>query len=160
MSQYAVFGAPSGSPSGDVAGPASATDNAIALFNGVTGKAIKESEALIKDGTASTSGAVTGNVVTIALGGTAGAFSIEALVVGFESSTPAGVAYKLIAGAITDGASATVIGTADVTSNEDAALTAASVDLVASGNNVIVQVTGVAALDINWKASAKYIEVT
>ena len=39
-----------GSGSGDVVGPASATDNAIARYDGTTGKLIQNSLAIVQDG--------------------------------------------------------------------------------------------------------------
>lgn len=160
MSQIANLAPAGSSPAGDVSGPGSSTDNAIVLWDGTTGAAIKDSSTIMLEGTGATSGAVTDDVITVALGASARAFSFHVLVVGFESTTPAGISYEMVAGARTDGASATIIGTADVTSNEEAALSAASIDMVASGNNAIVRVTGVAALDINWRATLKYVGVS
>jgi len=57
--------------SGDVVGPASATDNAIARFNGTTGKIIQNSNATINDATGDiTAGTYNGN--TIGAGSTSG----------------------------------------------------------------------------------------
>ena len=159
MSQIQKLGPNSGGPVGDVVGPASSTDNAIARWDGTDGKLLQDSLTLLDEGTGATSGAVTDDLVTIALGGTAGAFTFQVIVAAFESGTPAAASYQIVGGAITDGAAATLVGTPDSIVNEDAALTDASVTLVADSNNIIVRATGVAALDINWVASVKYIGV-
>lgn len=239
MSQVTFLGPQGGTPTGDVVGPASSTDNAVARFDGTTGKVIKNSVVIVDNsgnmsgvaalsavsaalsgltanrhvftgasgalqapyaltngqlaigstgaqpaagaitsldgsltvtlgagtinitvagsgggatGTGQTIGAVTADVITFPLGVTAGTYSIEVQVAGFESGTPAGVGVTLTAAVRTDGASATLIGTPDKIVLEEAALTGATADVIVSGNNAIVQVTGVALLTINWVA--------
>lgn len=107
-------------------------------------------------GNTTTVGAVTGNVVTFALGATPGTYAVEARISGFESITPAGVGYSLFGSIRTTGAAATIVGTVDRINNEEAALVAATATMIASGNNLIIQVTGVAGLTINWSAVALY----
>lgn len=107
-------------------------------------------------GTTTTVGAVNGNTVTFALGATPGTYAIEARIAGFESTTPAGVGYSLFGSVRTDGATATIVGTVDRINNEEAALVAASATMVASGNNLIIQVLGVVGLTINWSTVALY----
>lgn len=58
-----------GSGTGDVVGPASATDNAVALFNGTTGKLIKNSSLTISGGTV-TAGIWQGDAIAVGKGGT------------------------------------------------------------------------------------------
>ena len=103
-------------------------------------------------GTGQTVGAVTADLITIPLGATPATYAIEARIAGFESTTPAGCGYSLFATFRTTGAAAVVCGTVDKITNEEAALIAANATMVASGNNAVVQVTGVLALTINWKA--------
>ena len=111
-------------------------------------------------GLTTTVGAVTGDAVTFALGATPAIYVFEFRVGGFESTTPAGVGYSLFASVRTTGAAATVIGTPDLIENEEAALVAADVTMVASGNNAIVRVTGVVALTINWSVVGLYTLVS
>jgi hypothetical protein len=111
-------------------------------------------------GTATTAGATTADIVTFALGATPGTYSIEVRIAGFESTTPAGVGYSLFGSVRTTGAAASVVGTVDRINNEDAALTAATATIIASANNAIVQVTGVAGLSLNWNAVALYTFVS
>ena len=105
-------------------------------------------------GTGTTIGAVTSDLITIPLGATPTTYIIEAKIAGFENTTPAGAAYNIICGARTTGAAASVIGVQDKYIAEDAALVACDGYFVASGNNIIVRVLGVAALTVRWKASS------
>lgn len=99
-----------------------------------------------------TVGAVTDDLVTIALGATPSSFTFEARVAGFESTGPSGTGYSLFACARTDGATATLVGTVDQIINQDVALTASNATFVVSGNDAILRVTGVAGLTIHWSA--------
>lgn len=110
-------------------------------------------------GTTSTVGAVTADIITFSLGATPGTYAFEVRISGFEATTPAGVGYSLFASVRTTGAAATLCGTPDLIENEEAALIAADVTMVVSGNNAIVRVTGVAALTINWSAVGLYTVV-
>ncbi len=103
-------------------------------------------------GTGSTTGAVTADLITLAAGGTAGCFFIETDVVGFETTGPAGRSEKVIGAVRTDAAATTLIDTPDSTCNSDTTLSAEIADIVVSGNNIIVRVTGVAGLTIGWNA--------
>lgn len=149
---------------GDVGGPVGPD----ALFNinlltghGLTSTGVPASNTITftrddnpYEGTGQTIGAVTANLITIPLGATPTTYSIECRVAGFESTTPAGATYLLVAGFRTTGIAATLIGTVDRTTNEDAALLLCNANMIASGNNVIIQVTGVAGLTINWRAQS------
>lgn len=141
---------------GDVVGPSSSVDGQVVLFDGVTGKLIKAGDEIYLDGTGQTTGAVTDDLLTIDLGATAGTYAVQVRVAGFESTTPAGCNYQIDGGARTTGAAATLIGQSQEL-NEEAALSAADVSLVVSGNDLIVRATGVAALTIDWRCSVQYI---
>ena len=104
-------------------------------------------------GSGSTVGAVTSDLITIPLGGVAGTFQFEARVKGFNPATPASCGYNITATFRTDGVTATLVGDNPVF-NEDAALSAADAYFIVSGNNAILQVLGVTALTINWNAEA------
>lgn len=111
-------------------------------------------------GNTTTIGAVTGDVLTIPLGAIPSNYSFLINVSAFESSTPAGAQYFIVASAKTDGATASLVGLPDPTINEDVALVAADCDLVVSGNNAIVRATGVALLTINWSAKVQLLQRT
>ncbi len=111
-------------------------------------------------GSGSTTGAVTANIITIPLGSVPGVYTIEARVAGFNASTPAGAGYQLIGMFRTTGLAASIIGSVERVANEEAALAAANATMVASGNNVLIQVTGVALLTIDWVVQSEYTEAT
>ncbi|NCN42680.1 hypothetical protein GW916_15695 [bacterium] len=109
-------------------------------------------------GTGSTSGAVTDDIVTFSLGATPGTFRVFGNAAAFNASTPASAGYRIEATTRTDGVTATLVGSL-VAPQEDADLAAASLDAVVSGNNLIIRATGVAGLSINWSTSATYERV-
>jgi len=105
-------------------------------------------------GTAQTIGAVTADLITVPLGAVAGTFQFEARVKAFEASNPAGAGYNLYGTFTTDGLAATLVGQQPIF-NEDAALSAADAYFVASGNNAVLQVLGVALLTIDWSGETE-----
>lgn len=107
-------------------------------------------------GSGSTVGAVTLDVVTFALGATPGTFTFDCRISGFNSATPASVGYTIVGSTRTTGAAAVLLSGQAVDSFEEAATAAASGALVVSGNNAIFRVTGVAGLTINWNAVMTY----
>lgn len=64
------------------------------------------------------------------------------------------VRYKKVGGTLTLGTVGDVLAV-----QADGALSAATFGIIASSNNIAVQVTGVAATAINWKAEYKLINV-
>lgn len=111
-------------------------------------------------GTGTTVGAVTADLVTFSLGATPGVYHVHADTVGYESTGPAGTAYETFGPVITTGAAATVVLSPDETVVESISLIASDVDFIASGNNLILRVTGVAGLTINWRVVANYVFVS
>lgn len=105
-------------------------------------------------GTAETIGAVTANVLTIPLGTVPGTYQFEARVKAFDAATPSGAGYNIYATFTTDGAACTLVGEQPVF-NEDPALVAADAYFIASGNDAILQVLGVAGLTIEWSAETE-----
>lgn len=65
MSQFQVYGPASGGSTGDVVGPALSTDNAIARWDGITGKLLQNSVAILSD-----TGALSGLTSLVVLGPT------------------------------------------------------------------------------------------
>jgi hypothetical protein len=77
-----VWDVPSGSGTGDVTGPASAVADNIAVFDGITGKIIKDGSAKVADFAAATSfiagaGALTGPAAPLTIGTAAGSASTD-----------------------------------------------------------------------------------
>lgn len=135
------------------------TLTANALMVGSGGKDIAITDTYLIEGTAQTVGAVTGDVITLNLGGTAAGYRLEAMVTSFEATTPAAPGYSVRASVRTDGTSATVIGVQTQEGEADG-LTTVDANFVASGNNIILRVDGEAGLTIDWRASLRYISQT
>ena len=108
-------------------------------------------------GTGTTVGATTADLVTFSLGATPRAFFFYFDVAGFNSTTPAAAGFSTYTTARTDAATATIVDDTDAITHKDAALLAADVNVVASGNNIIFRVTGVAGLTINWSTVGLYV---
>lgn len=106
------------------------------------------------DDTIQTIGAVTGDIITIPLGAVAGTFRFTAMVKAFDAATPSSAGYSVFGTFRTDGLAATLVGNQDLF-EEDVALTAADAYFIASGNNAVLQVLGVAGLTIDWAAECK-----
>jgi hypothetical protein len=153
---------------GDTGG-AIATDanNNLNLFTGdgltTTGTPLNNTITITLDGyntgTGQTIGAVTANLITIPLGAVATTYTIEAHIAGFNAATPASVGYVLTGVYRTTGAAASLVGVTDKYTAEEAAVVGADAAFVISGNSVIVQVTGVAGLTINWTSWSNAINV-
>ena len=108
-------------------------------------------------GTGTTVGATTADLVTFSLGATPGSYNIEAKVIGFNASTPASTGFTVIGTVRTTGAAGALDGTPDETPIESIALITCDVDFIISGNNLIIRVTGVAGLTISWNVVATYV---
>lgn len=107
-------------------------------------------------GTGTTAGAVTDDLVTFDCGGTAGVYRFQLNVVGFDSGSVDGCGFGVTATVRTTGAAATLIDE-DVTTQRETALTDATV--VVSGNDAIVRVTGAATYTHSWSVSGYFEEV-
>lgn len=110
-------------------------------------------------GTATSTNASVEDLVTFTLGATNLVYRFQFDVSGRDTATGDGIGYTLFASARTDGAAATVISTPFLDNDEDASLVTATADFVASGNDVILQVTGVAGQTINYRAVGSYTVV-
>jgi hypothetical protein len=102
----------------------------------------------------------TANLVTFALDAVNPAvytFSVD--VVGRGSGTGNGVGGTFWGVFKTDAATATLINTVDKVMQKDASLVDADVDLVASANNVLVQVTSSASENMTWEIVGTYLKV-
>lgn len=139
------------------AGAITSTDGSITVTLG--SGTIDLSTSGMLSGTGQTIGAVTADIITIPLGAIPATFSLEVNVGAFEPTTPASSGTKIIGTVRTSGIAATLVGTPDITVNEDAALIASVVDIVVSANNAIVQVTGVGGLTVDWGAKCFFVKV-
>jgi len=106
--------------------------------------------------TGQTIGAVTSDISTIPLT-VVGTYTFEIRVAAWESTGPNSAGYAKNAVLRSDGVTATLIGDSDGFGHTDTALEDADVNIVASGNNAIVRVLGVAGLTINWGSFSVYV---
>lgn len=135
----------------------------ISIVSDVGGFKLDFSIANQISGVATTVGAVTGDAITMALGATPGTYQFNVRVAAFNPAAgggPLSAGYELVYAFRTTGVASSLIGTAEKVVNEEAGLTAANVNAVASGNNMIVRVLGVAGKTINWKAELTYTFVS
>ena len=107
-------------------------------------------------GTVTTTNNTPTTVLTIDAGATAGTYALDVLISAFNTSIPAGASISIWGGVRTTGAATVLTGVSDSSSNSEAALAGVSAVLAVSGNNILVQVTGIAATTINWAATARY----
>lgn len=105
---------------------------------------------------AQTIGAVTADITTFPLTA-AGTYTIESRLAAWESTGPNGAGFAINGVVRSNGVTATLIGDSDGFFHSDTALNDADVNIVVSGNNAIVRVTGVAGLTINWGAFTVYV---
>lgn len=112
-------------------------------------------------GLVTTSNATPTTLATLALGSTPGVYNFDIQIVGYDLTDAAGVGYFISGSVRTTGAAAVLVGTPDKITNEEAGVTtAADANLVVSGNNAIVQVTGIAGKTFNWNTLAQYIFIS
>lgn len=104
----------------------------------------------------------TGDIITFALGGSAAVYRFRLDVSGRDTGSGQGVGYGVQATIRTDGSSATIIQTPFIDADEDSGaptLVGAAMNFVVSGNNAILQATGVADRTISYSASGTYVVV-
>ena len=127
------------------------------IFGGTGSSPINPFNYLVGDATSVN--ASTEDLITIPMGLTGAVYRFEFQITGRDTITGDGVGYHLFASAKTNGITATVISTPFLDNDEDTSLLSASVDFVASGNNLILQVTGETGQTIIYKAIGQYVRV-
>ena len=110
-------------------------------------------------GSVTTADATLTTIITFPLGATPGTFYIYGNIQAFSAAGPSSGSYSFSGGYRTDGATATEVGTEFHDQFEDLALITSDIFLNTSGNNVLVQVQGVAATSINWSSLIEYRRV-
>jgi hypothetical protein len=108
-------------------------------------------------GSGSTVGAVTTQIATMPLGATPGNYAFQVYASGYTTTGPAGTAYSIVSSIRTNGATATLIATSDETFVEDASLAASDLQVDVSGNNVVINATGIVGITIDWNVVCTYI---
>lgn len=115
------------------------------------------------DGSVNTADATPTTVASLDLStiGT-GVFTFDVQIAGFDVTDNEGLGYAIFGTIKNIGGVLSVIGTPDKINNEDTLpvnITAADANLTVSGTSAIVQVTGIAAKDIHWRAVATFVYV-
>ena len=128
---------------GGVAGTGTANEVDVVITNRATGQV-------------TTTDATPTTIITFPLGATPGVFYARGNIVAYDLTDVAGGAYDFSTGARTTGAAGTELGTEYKDVFEEAAMATADFNIVVSGNNLIVQVVGIAAKTINWNAELTY----
>jgi hypothetical protein len=108
------------------------------------------------EGTGTTVGAGTADLITLDLGTTPGTYLFRVDIVGFDALTPLGCAYFLKAAARTTGAVGIEIKNETADEMEEGVLSGCDNDFLCVGNSGVIRVTGVAGKTINWKAVMTY----
>jgi hypothetical protein len=107
-------------------------------------------------GQVTTSDATPTNIITFAAGAVAGTYAITGQVDAYDLTDVAGAAYFFTAGIRTTGAATVLIGAQFSTEFEEAAMVPSDIDILVSGNNILVQVVGIAGKTIHWDAIFTY----
>ena len=115
------------------------------------------------NGSVTTTGAMTVAVITLPLGAVPGTYTIDSSVAGFATAgnnAPLGSGFTIVGAVRTTGASAVLLASQAVDHFEEGDLVASSAMLAVSGNNLLINVTGVAAAPttyvIDWVATLTY----
>lgn len=87
--------------------------------------------------------------------GTAGTYSFNFIVSGFNATEPGGVTANLFGGVITDGTTPTLIGQDEFA--DQTSLPGATATLAVSGNDLVVRVTGIVDKAITWNMIGYYV---
>ncbi len=99
-------------------------------------------------------------IITFALPAVSGTYYVWGNVQAFTNTGPAGGGYSYSGGYLTNGVAATELGTEFHDLFESASLSASDITLSVSGNNVILAVTGVAGLTIDWNALLEFRSIS
>ncbi len=106
-------------------------------------------------GTGTTIGATTADVITVTPTDLK-SFSIQCLIAGYDFANDEMLGGELLGNGRKNG-TVTILAVPDKTADQDAPLVAGTYDLVASGGNFVVRVTGVAGRTISWGARLNYV---
>lgn len=106
--------------------------------------------------TATTNDAVPNVTMTIPLGAVAGVYTIDVNVSAYNVTDSAAAGFSLFGTVKTSGAAGTLVGVPDKIVNNEVAMATSDANIIVSGNNMVIQVTGIAAKVINWRAITFY----
>ena len=107
-------------------------------------------------GTVTTVGAVTSACITFPMGAAPGTYIIDGRIAAYNVTDVAGGGYFFSAAIRTSGAAGTAIAVEFGSDYEEASMVAADCDVTVAGNNILVNVLGIALKTINWSAEFEY----
>jgi len=99
------------------------------------------------------------NLIVVPLGAVPAVYRFQVDIVGRDTTSGDGAGYTFFGTIRTDGVTATGIATPFIDEDEDASLVATDVGLGTSGNNGVLQITGIAGRTIAYVAVGTYIKV-
>jgi len=111
-------------------------------------------------GVTTTNTATPATVASLDCGSTPGVYNFDIQVAGYDLTDIAACGYFISGSVRTTGLAATLVGTPDKITNEEPATTTCDANLIVSGNNAVIQVTGIAGKTINWRVLSQYIFVS
>ncbi len=94
--------------------------------------------------------------MTIPLGAVAGVYTVDVNVSAYNVTDSAAAGFSLFGTVKTDGAVGTLIGVPDKIVNNEVAMATSDANIIVSGNNMVIQCTGILAKTINWRAITFY----
>ena len=94
--------------------------------------------------------------ITFDLGLLPAVYTVRGMISGLNTTDTAGGGYLFSGCVRTDGLAATLIAVDYSSDFEEVAMEDSDVDMIVSGNDLIVQVTGIAAKEIHWNTTLKY----
>lgn len=112
------------------------------------------------NGTATSTNGSTENIISFTLSSMVSKcyrFNID--IIGRDTDSGDCVGYTLLATFKTNGATANIVSVPYIDNDEDASLLDASINMVGSGNDAVLQVTGVADRTISYRATGYYVVV-
>lgn len=135
-------------------------DNGIIAKGGVAGTGTANEVDIVltnrQTATVTTSNATPTTVLTFVMGATPGVYFIEGDVIAYDITDTAGAGYAFTSADRTTGVAGTEIATQFEDIFEEAAMATADIDVTVSGNNVLVNVTGIAGKTIDWNCFITY----
>jgi hypothetical protein len=112
-----------------------------------------------QNGAVTTTDATPTTLISFATAASAAVYNVQVRIAAFDATDVAGAAYHIDAGARTTGAAVTIFPDPDFVDNEEAAMVTSDINILASGNNIIIQVTGIAGKTIRWSGSLTFVQV-
>lgn len=100
-------------------------------------------------------------ISTLPLGSTPGVYTFDVNLAAYDLTDVLGTGFSIFASVRTTGTAANLCGTADIIANpENGTIAPAAATIVTSGNNAVIQVTGIAGKTIDWNSVAIYVFVS